>query len=230
MLIVEDLRVEMARAQLNKRMRDLGYKEGQIKEDRVVYRPQSAWKPSVVIHDEAFVIIRRTPPRFEPWIGAGAPVRYLSCIPPFTPMCLKLSGILVSKRRLQHQKTHVTESIEPMVHTWREAVVDRAMKTRVEEELPGILDGIWHEGLPLDSRDPLLADAEGRRDEILSLWSSRTCTPEGEEVRAVIEDYLVWEIQPSDRPTSQAEVEAANAACACSARLSWPLDARKPGP
>jgi hypothetical protein len=224
MIIEEDLQVERARAQLDRRMRDLGYKEGKDKGDRVIYRPETSWKPSVVVHDEAFVIIRRTPPRFEPWVKSRAPIAYLSCIPPFTPMCLRVQGVLVSKRRLQHHKTNVTESIEPMVYTWREAIVDRAMKFRVEEELPGILDAVWYEGRPLDSREPLLADAASRRSEILTLWSSRTCTPEGDQVRAVVADYLVWEVQRSQTPANEAEIAEANEACPCTARLPWPLE------
>ena len=224
LLILEDIDVERARAQLDRRIRDLGYKEGEIKDDRVVYRPKSAWKPSIVIHDEAFVVIRRTPPRFEPWIGPGAPIRYLSCIPPFTPMCLKLSGILVSKRRLQHQKTAVTEGIEPMVYDWREAIVDRAMQVRVNEELPRILDDVWFKGIPLDPSQPSLTDPEKRRAEMLNLWSSRTCTPEGSQVRAVVQNYLYWEVQSSDHPVTAQEVTQANARCTCDVTLSWPLE------
>jgi hypothetical protein len=224
MIIEEDVAVERARAQLDRRMRDLGYREGQDKGDRVVYRPKTAWKPSVVVHDEAFVIIRRTPPRFEPWIGPGAPIRYLSCIPPFTPMCIRLQGVLLSKRRMLTQKSRLTESIEPMVHTWREAVVGRAMKFRVEEELPGLLDDIWFEGIPLDSRKPLLVDAASRRAEILTLWASRTCTSEGDQVREVVSDYLIWEVQRSQSPATEAEVAVANEVCTCIARLPWPLE------
>lgn len=224
LLILEDIDVERARAQLDRRIRDLGYKEGDIKDDRVIYRPESAWKPSIVIHDEAFVVIRRTPPRFEPWIGPGAPIRYLSCIPPFTPMCLKLSGVLVSKRRLQHQKTKVTEGIEPMVYEWREAIVDRAMQFRVNEELPRILDDVWLRGIPLDPSLPTLNEPAKRRSEMLDLWASRTCTPEGEAVRSVVQNYLYWEVQNSEHPLTAEEVAQANERCRCDVRLSWPFE------
>jgi hypothetical protein len=230
LLIEEDIAVERAKAQLDRRIRDLGYREGEIKEDRVIYRPNVVWKPSVIVHDEAFVIIRRTPPRFEPWIGPGAPIRYLSCIPPFTILCVKMQGWWVSKRRLQHQKTTMSEGLDPMIRDWREAVVDRAMRVRVEDELPSLLDGVWLRGIPLDSRDPILASAASRRAEILELWASRTCTPEGEQVRDVVQTYLIWEVQRSDTPATQDEIDAANQDSSCEAQLPWPLEPTRSAP
>ena len=120
-IVFGQLQVAKARKKLDRDIRELGYRNGEKKGDHTVYRPQSAWRPTVVVYDDGFVVLRRTRPRFEPWVKGKTKLVWLSCIPPFTLMCIKLSGWLVSPARLQPQKARVANGIDPELRGWREA-------------------------------------------------------------------------------------------------------------
>ena len=120
--------VDRRRNLLENQLEDNGYRTGKRKGDKVVYRPETVWHPSVIVYDSGWVDLRKTPPRFEPWIG-GSPDnkwRYLSCIPPFGLMCIKASGWLITKRRAQHSKTNVIDTHISTVQYWQESVVGLA--------------------------------------------------------------------------------------------------------
>ena len=223
MVISSDGTVERTRAELEREILNLGYQAGETRGDRVIYRPIDAWKPSIVIYNDAFVWIRRTPPRFEPWIENNAPIGYLSCIPPFTLLCIKTQGVLVSRRRLQHQKTDISEAIDPFVSEWREAVANRAARVRNEQEVPQLLEDLWRLGIPIEASDIILNTPPERRAAIFDFWSSRTCTYEGQSVRDTTLFFLQQEVQTSETPATRSEVEQANAHTSCDDALPWPL-------
>ena len=186
--------VDRRRSILDDQLESTGYRQGKRRGDKVVYRPETVWHPSVIVYDTGWVDIRRTPPRFEPWIG-GHPDnkwRYLSCIPPFGLMCIRASGWLISKRRAQHSKTAVVDNNIETIQYWQESVQGLATQTRMDVELPNQLDSIWH-----NTESP----KGDRMTELLELWSSRTCTPEGDMAASVIGDFLVYEVYP-DLPLS----------------------------
>jgi hypothetical protein len=181
--------VDRRRSILDNQLESTGYRQGKRRGDKVVYRPETVWHPSVIVYDSGWVDIRKTPPRFEPWIG-GHPDnkwRYLSCIPPFGLMCIRASGWLISTRRAQHSKTAVVENNIETIQYWQESVQGLATQNRMDVELPNQLDAIW--------TNPDVSQEE-RIAEILELWASRTCTPEGNMAAAVIGDFLVYEVYP----------------------------------
>ena len=55
------------RAILDSQIRVQGYGTVKKSENKTVYRPDIAWKPSVIVYDDGYMILRRTPVRFEPW-------------------------------------------------------------------------------------------------------------------------------------------------------------------
>lgn len=182
--------VDRRRSILDDQLKDNGYRSGKRRGDKVVYRPETVWHPSVVVYDSGWVDLRKTPPRFEPWIG-GHPDnkwRYLSCIPPFGLMCIRASGWLITKRRAQHSKTAVIENNIETIQYWQESVVGLATQERLEVQLPDELDAIW--------ASETLSSAE-RTEQIVYLWSTRTCTPEGAAAAGIIADYLAFEVHPS---------------------------------
>ncbi len=182
--------VDRRRSVLDNQLKDNGYRSGKRRGDKVVYRPETVWHPSVVVYDSGWVDLRKTPPRFEPWIG-GHPDnkwRYLSCIPPFGLMCIRASGWLITKRRAQHSKTAVIENNIETIQYWQESVVGLATQERLEVQLPDELDTIWG--------SETLSSAE-RTEQIVYLWSTRTCTPEGAAAAGIIADYLAFEVHPS---------------------------------
>lgn len=221
-VVFGDLQVAARRAELDRGLRAQGYRMGIRKDGKTVYRPEAPWKPTVVVYDDGFVRLKRSPVRFEPpGHQAGSnKLRYLWCLPPFTPMCLRIGGQVVSKRKLEPQKAQVLTATHPQVGAWREALVGRAMSRKVGTELPDRLDQLWATGRPLEGEGPLLTAPADRRAAILAHWSNRTCTPEGDAVADVLALFLEYEVQESEAPVSAEEQAAANAAQRCSRRLA----------
>ena len=112
-IVLEESEIQRRRNQLDVNLRKTGYREGIRRNDKVLYRPEVVWKPTLVVYDSGYVELRKTPPRFEPWVKGKKDNkwRYLSCLPPFTPMCIRASGWLITKRRAQHSKTDVIEHL-----------------------------------------------------------------------------------------------------------------------
>lgn len=223
LVVFGDLQVAARRAELDQGLRQQGYRVGIRKDGKTVYRPEDPWKPTVVVFDDGFVRLKRSPVRFEPpgQRSDSNKLRYLWCLPPFTPMCLRVGGQLVSKRKLDPQKARVLTSTHPQVGAWREALVSRAMTTKVGTELPDRLDQLWATGRPLEGEDPPLVDPADRRAAILQHWSNRTCTPEGDAVAEVLALFLEYEVQESEAPATAAEQARANAAQRCARRLDF---------
>lgn len=225
-VVFGQLQVAKARKKLDRDIRQLGYRPGQKRGDHTVYRPQTVWKPTVVVYDDGFVILRRTRPRFEPWIKGKSKLVWISCIPPFTLMCIKLSGWLVSPSRLEPQKGRVATSIDPELRGWREAIIASNMEKRIGVDLPEALDQLWLNGTPMQPDRPPLPSPEQRRAAVLAFWAERSCTPEGQAVRDLVEIFLAMEVQRSPFPATDAELRGAERAQACGDRLEGPgLDA-----
>jgi hypothetical protein len=220
-VVFGDLQVAARRAELDQGLRQQGYRMGVRKDGKTIYRPEDAWKPTVVVFDDGFMRLKRSPVRFEPpgQRSNSNKLRYLWCLPPFTPMCLRVGGQVVSKRKLDPQKARVLSATHPQVGAWREALVGRAMTAKVGTELPDRLDQLWATGRPLEGEGPPLADPADRRAAILAHWSNRTCTPEGDAVADVLALFLEYEVQGSVTPMSAAEQGAANAVQRCARRL-----------
>ena len=181
--------VDRRRRILDSELESNGYRQGKRKGDKVVYRPETVWHPSVVVYDSGWVDLKKTPPRFEPWIG-GHPDnkwRYLSCIPPFGLMCIQASGWLITKRRAQHSKTAVVDNHIETIQYWQDSVIGMATQERIEVQLPDELDTIWNSSE--------LSPA-ARKEQLVYLWHSRTCTPEGQAAAAVIADFIAYEVHP----------------------------------
>jgi len=224
LVVYGELEVAKRRRALDQRLRAYGYKSGVKKDDRTIYRPEVAWKPTVVVHDEGFVIMRRSRVRFEPWIKGRTKAVWLSCIPPFGLMCIKLGGRLVSPARLHSQKERTLDVMDAPLDSWQEAIVANATEDRLHRQIPDELDALWTDGVLLGGArgDPLSAP-EARRQAILAFWSGRSCTPEGAEARSVAALFLEYEVQTSPFPATPAEVAEAQAAQRCDDTLVLPF-------
>ena len=199
--------VDRRRKILDQNLQNNGYRDGKRRGDKVIYRPETVWKPSVHVYDSGWVDLKKTPPRFEPWIKGHADNkwRYLSCIPPFTPMCIRASGWLISKRRAQHSKTEVIDQHVGDIQFWQEAVVGAGTRQRLEVNLPDQLDMIW-------ASDRSYTE---KRQEIISLWATRTCTQEGDAAAEVIGAFIEYEIQESQHPLTPEEIKSAKEQASC---------------
>ena len=200
------------RAILDSQIRGQGYGTVKKSDDKTVYRPDIAWKPSVIVYDDGYMILRRTPVRFEPWVQGKKDnkLRYLSCIPPFTVLCIR-SGWLVNGRKLAHSKEEVVSLSMPAFEAWQAQVIAQATENRIQKDIPELLDALWMNGQSITSGDIYFDSFDMRKQELLVFWKSRACTPEGERVRQSVEAYIAFEVQASEHPfadLSQLEHEA----------------------
>ncbi|MEC8423483.1 MAG: hypothetical protein VX000_06875, partial [Myxococcota bacterium] len=220
-VVFGELQVAARRAELDREIRQLGYRSGVRQDGRTVYRPDDPWKPTVIVFDDGFVRLKRSPVRFAPpgQTARSSRLRYLWCLPPFTPMCVRLGGQVVSNAKLEPQKARVVAATHLEVTAWREAIVKQAMTQKVGTELPNRLDELWANGRPLEGDGPLIVPWAERRLAMLAYWSDRTCTPEGDAVADAVALFLEYEVQESNHPVTAAEQHAANAAQHCSRRL-----------
>ena len=219
-IVFGELEIVRQRAALEADLRDLGYREAKTKDGRTVFRPEVAWHPTVVVHDEGFVVLKRSPVRVEPWVEGRTKLVWLSCLPPFTPMCVRIGGQIVSARKLHPKKGYVAEAIDPRVRQWRSAVVSNAMSTRLGEEIPDMIESIWTLGVMPGQEDAAPMSIAERRATLLAFWSGRACTPEGAAARELVEDFLNYVVQDSTHPATIEEQAIASAESYCGLTLT----------
>lgn len=222
--------VQRNRAALESLIVDQGYLEGKRRGDRTIFRPEVPWKPSVIVHDEGFVELKRSPIRWMPPGRKDRPLNNLWCVPPFTPMCIRIGGLVVAESKLTPQKTRVLEEIHDQAERWRQAIVDQATWTRVNDEVPARIQATWETGAPLEGDGPPLEDRAARRRALLAFWASRSDTREGDMVAQVVADFIAEVVQSSPWPVTAEELAEANRAAAGKRTLRLELPTPEPAP
>lgn len=222
-VVFGEMEIARRRRALNNRLRTQGYTEKKKKRDgTAVWRPEAPWKASVEVHDEGFVMMKRSPVRFDSYIKGKSPARWIGCIPPFIVMCVRVGGQVVSKTKLDAQKNRLATAMDEELDAWKEAVTATSMKRRIEEQLPAAIEATWTEGAPFEGSPPLPTPAD-RRAALLEFWSDRACTPEGTLVSRAVADFLELEVQSSPHPVTPEELQGANARATCGRTLTLPM-------
>lgn len=217
---------EQAWADLHRALRAMGFRQPVRRGDRVIYHNQVSWKPSVHLFHDGRVEVHRAPARIGPpgegpWgsggnsvclgIPSGSQNADESVAPGPVPVkpsvvpaaCLHLDGLLVSNRRVHGQEAKVFESVGELAFAWSSAVATRSWSTRMREEVPARVRALWEEAP---------SPAEGK-EALVELWCTRLDTPEGQDVRAIVEDFLTEVVQPSDVALTADELADIEARC-----------------
>lgn len=197
--------VAKARDKLVQQLRADGYHRSIRHEDYTVYRHDIPYHPTVVIHDDGWIEIKRAPVRIHApgraFASDGSKLEYLKCVVMPTA-CISVGGLLVSPARYNAMVEDVYESTRSEVIALNNAVAAGATRYRADHVIPSLMAGIWE--------DPDLTPAERRR-QIFLFWDSRTDTPEGEEVRRAVENFIVGVVQSSPNPFTRSELDTYNA-------------------
>lgn len=213
---VDDQAVVRAREEVGLALRELGYDRRRTRNGREVYVNEVPWKPQVVVDDDGWMVVRRAPPSFGkpdlPGIWDG-PLGYLVCVANPTA-CVHIGGWVISERKLAWHKESVVSHTEPTMDRYEDALVDRAFGQRTGEWIPASLEALWERGEPIEGGAVLETHTE-RRAAMLDLWTSRNCNEWGAAVRAVVRDYMQFEVQAGPHPFTAAEVAAANLSRRC---------------
>ena len=202
-----------------------GAARAEIREIAAELLERSSYKPTVVIDDDGWMMVKRSPIRIDPPGKRDNKLRYLWCLPPFTitPLCIKVGGQTISKRRLQSHKERVVRGTAGYAREWRTAVIELAMDSRLGRDIPNMLDSIWTKGHTGEAEGMVLDSYADRRDALMQFWSGRSCVAEGEQARKLVHDFIVYEVQQSDHPATAEEIRQANAAQRCPNTTLLPL-------
>jgi hypothetical protein len=173
----------------------------------------------VVVYEDGFVVMKRSRVRFEPWMKGRTKAVWLSCIPPLTLMCIRLSGRLVSPARLSAQKGRTMDAMDAPLDAWQEAIASNATRERLDRQIPDELEALWTAGVPMGGVGNPVEGPDARRSAILAFWSGRACTREGAAARDVAALFLEYEVQASPFPLTKEEVAQANRVQRCEDRL-----------
>jgi len=224
-----EMEIARKRAKVIQNLKHLGYREATRRNGRSIMRPAVPYKPTVIVDDDAWIHVKRTPVRVDPPGKKDNKLRYLWCLPPFTitAACVQVGGQVISERKLAHFKADVARATDYEIRQWRQAVISHAMDKRLGEDIPDMLDRVWEHGKIHDSDETVLATPMERRDTIMDFWASRACVPEGEAVRAVAADFIVEEIQNSAHPASAAEIASANQKQRCPDSQLLPIESSR---
>ena len=225
MIIHGESVVAKKRGDLERKLRRLGYDKFVRKDGRTLVRHRTAFKPTVVIDDDGWMMVKRSPIRIDPPGKRDNKLRYLWCLPPFTitPLCIKLGGQTVSRRRLQAHKERVVQGTQGYAREWRTAVINLAMDSRLGRDIPNMLDAIWSEGHTGEEGGMVLDDYAERRQALMQFWAGRSCVKEGAQARELVHDFIAYEVQQSPHPATAEELREANAAQRCPDATPLPL-------
>ena len=221
-----EMEIQRKRTMVIQNLRHLGYREVRQKDGRSIMRPLAPYKPTVIVDDDAWVHVKRSPIRVDPPGKKDNKLRYLWCLPPFTvtAACIQVGGQVIGERKLAHFKGDIARATGYEVRQWRGAVIAHAMDKRLGQEIPDMLDRIWEDGTPEAETDPLLPNHLDRREAIFDFWASRSCLPEGAAVRVITADFITEVIQHSEHAASTDEIKTANANQRCSDALPLPVE------
>lgn len=216
-LVVDDLEVKRRRQEVINQLDELGYEQKRRKDGRTVLVDPVPYHPKVIIDDDGWMYTKRRPvvltrPDFpDAWWG-DTPLELLTCVvAPYA--CVRLGGLVISKRKYAHHKELVITATQDEMAAFGDAIAAKAVQDKMYGGLPVQLDGIWLDGVGVEGE--ALPSPEERKAAILGMWADRTCTEYGAAIRQQIEAYLIYVIQMSATPLTDDEVVAANTACTC---------------
>ena len=211
------------RGELIQNLKHMGYREGRRRDGRTVFVPHVPYRPTVILDDDAWMEIKRTPVRIDP--PGESNWRYLWCLPPFTitAACVQIGGQVIGRRKLSPFKADVVRATRYELREWQHAVIANAMEQRLNDELPDMLDATWTTGRPMGDEGPFLEGHGDRRTAIFRFWASRSCVPEGAQVRAAVATFIEAEVQTSPHPATREELTTANRLQRCSDAALLPI-------
>ena len=105
--------IAQKRKELGGALRDLGYGDMKRRGEWSVYLADPPWYPKVMVHDSGYMMIKRRGVHFKlpevaDWGGLEKPLELALCLVQPTS-CIRIHGLLVSKRRLRWKEQEVVD-------------------------------------------------------------------------------------------------------------------------
>ncbi len=213
-----DAAVLQLRSAVVRRMRELGYREAERSDGRVLFKPPRRWMGRVWLEpsgDLTFlrpVVAWKSPelvdhpsiestPAFErnpEGISEGASMQGAAAL-----------WVLPAERLLTPERERVRDGVSSEL----EAYVATIRETRFREILDGLpdrLDALWSGGAPLQPGDPPAGSPAQRRAGVLFYWATRPDTREGLEVSLAVERWIRNTLQDTPDAVTRSEAERAS--------------------
>ncbi|MCB9741446.1 MAG: hypothetical protein H6741_29350 [Alphaproteobacteria bacterium] len=212
-VIRETPNVTKARADVDLKLEDLGYRKGIHLGRRTLYVNVQPWKPIVILFEEGFVRVH------------GHSVTPMAILPrPQTPdgqptkVYIEAVGVFGNPRATRALEGRVVRELHPWVRDWQDAISAEAQAWR-KEELRQLARAIWEQGVAPDGA--ALEEPSARRMALAELWLYTADNSAGAEARAIVMDYIDQVVQRSGAPYTEAELEHVNARRGFGAEF-WP--------
>ncbi|MSP55636.1 MAG: hypothetical protein EXR69_08545 [Myxococcales bacterium] len=198
--VLADPGVVRARAKLFQDLKDQGYRKGDHRNDRTVFKPYVPYHPRVIVHDDGWVYLEREPPRVHvpgrTFADQGAPANYLWCILAPTA-CISIGGWMIGPRKYQSIEGEILDSLHQDVNDLNEAVARKQLELRVNTDIPTDCEQIWSQDLPEDARRRLL----------YTFWDTRLDNPDGDYARQAIMAFIRGVVMQSSAPFTVGEID-----------------------
>lgn len=215
--VFADPMVARARAQLFQDLKDQGYRKGDHRNDRTVFKSYTPYYPRVIVHDDGWVYLKREPPRIhspgKSFADQGSPAGYLLCVLAPTA-CVSFGGWMIGERKYAALEGGVLDAIHTDVLKLNDAVARKSLELRVNTDIPADCDTIWSESLP----------AAERRQLLFTFWDTRVDNADGDTARRAIMAFIKGVVMQSDAPFTPDEVTALNSQRHCAMPFDPSLD------
>lgn len=209
--------VAQKRKELAAELKGLGYGNLKRRGEWTVYLAEPPWYPKVMVHDSGFMVIKRRGVHFKlmeiaDWGGLEKPLELALCL--VQPLsCVRINGLLVSKRRLRWKEQEVVDKTRKQMTAFQDALADASLAQRVAG-LVEILNGLWREGILRGGIRPngseILGTSALRRQAIVKMWQEPASNRWGDTIRSHIEIFVDDVVQASLHPFTAEEVAEAN--------------------
>ncbi len=201
--VLADPAVARARAQLFQDLRDNGYRKGDHKNNRTVFKSYVPYHPRVIVHDDGWVYLQREPPRIHipgrTFADQGAPANYLWCILAPTA-CISIGGWMVGPHKYRSMEGDILDATHQDVLNLNEAVARKQLELRVNNDIPADCEQIWSQKLPEDARRRLL----------YTYWDTRNDNADGDYARLAIMNFIKGVVMQSSTPFTEDEIVEMN--------------------
>jgi len=211
-IVQPENRVAEKRRELEGALDALGYGEKKRRGEWSIYLAEAPWYPKVMVHDSGFMVIKRRGvhfklPEIADWGGLEKPLELAICIVQPTS-CIRVHGLLTSKRRLRWKEQEVVDSTRKQMSAFQDALADAALAERIAG-LVEVLNSLWRDGVQPDSEE-ILVTPESKRKALVELWKAPASNRWGDTMRAHIEIFIDDVVQASEAPFLSQEIERAN--------------------
>lgn len=210
-LVIGEQVISEARANVVRKMVDMGWKAKRKRDGRIVFRGPETWMGKATLLDSGDIdfsipaLVVPGPSQVGSSYDRG---RELGDGSNYTPNTVGAQFVTPDRQKVAAVQREVMAEIRPFVSDYRSKIQQRYFSSYISE-VPERLDNLWRDGVRLDGSDRIVTDPAAKRAMVLDFWATRTDTPEGRTVSRTVEIWLREVVMPTAHPVTREEAQAA---------------------